>query len=138
MELISGTIYYNNYISLQQPAVKEVETEYTSHYNSPVIADYAPIASINTVSPNISSFRSVGDYAFYNLYSNYLDGEKNTKGEALRYSCWDARMARYKNQQCVGSCKSTYIYVCQQRGCHQPMVTRAITLCRYLCAAEFE
>lgn len=131
--------YYYHYISLQQPAAEEVKTDYISSDNISEVAIYEPIGPTATVSPNSSSFRAFEDYTFYNSYPNYLNRGKGDGEAVLRgYTCWDTYTAKLKSNQCKASCKYAYTSVCQQRQCPKPMVTRAVTLCIYLCAAEFE
>lgn len=125
------------FFTLQQPAADEILINYIQPYNNSEVTFYTPIETAAT--PSISSYRSIGDYSFYNVYSNYPDGEnvENT-GDVLRYSCWDAATARYKSNQCNEACKYAYNTVCQLRRCNRQMIQRALALCKYLCAAEFE
>ncbi|XP_026324633.1 uncharacterized protein LOC113233673 [Hyposmocoma kahamanoa] len=122
-----------------QPAAEEVKTGYISPYNISEVAIYEPIGPTATVSPSSSSFRAFEDYTFYNSYPNYLNRGKGDAEAVLRgYTCWDTYTAKLKSNQCKASCKYAYTSVCQQRQCPKPMVSRAVKLCIYLCAAEFE
>lgn len=124
---------------LQQPSGETIQFDYISPYNISEVSLYEPIAPTATATPNISSYRSAGEYNFYNVYSNYLDagGDTGNASTMLRNSCWDRNTAGHKCNQCKVSCKYAYTTVCQTRGFPREMLNRAVLLCRHLCQAEF-